>query len=162
MYRRLLHRGSIPFEIPQLNFRGKTEGDGILMGYNEDDKSLSIPLAILSVSQETSRKVWFLLTRNASGRKGAWNKWNDQVWGPTGLVPSYNCILAQSQSQGVSWVCNMLRWAIHVRGQGHNIIIIYGKSLHAKNYIRGLAAISLQSIRSNRSSWPSGNCEARS
>ena len=29
------------------------------MGYNEDDKSLSIPLAILSVSQETSQKVWF-------------------------------------------------------------------------------------------------------
>ena len=55
IHRRLLHRGSIPFEIPQLNFRGKTEGDGILIGYNEDDKSLSIPLAILSVSQGLSR-----------------------------------------------------------------------------------------------------------
>lgn len=66
MYRRLLHGGSIPFKIPQLRFRGKTEGNGILKGYNKEDELSSIPLVILSMRQ----------TRNASDRQGVWNQWN--------------------------------------------------------------------------------------
>lgn len=69
--------------------------------------------------------------------------------------------LLQSRSQGASWRCNMLRRTIHVCGQGRNVIIIYGELLHAENYIRGITALSLESVRNHKTRQPERNCEAR-
>ncbi|OJJ33331.1 hypothetical protein ASPWEDRAFT_174740 [Aspergillus wentii DTO 134E9] len=49
----LLWEGTIPFEIPQLKFRGQTYADGTLMGYNKDDGGFNIPLAFLSIVKES-------------------------------------------------------------------------------------------------------------
>jgi hypothetical protein len=47
-------RSNVPYNIPQLNFRGKISGDEMFVGWNQEEGSISVPLIILSVIKDPS------------------------------------------------------------------------------------------------------------
>ena len=62
----MLH-ANVPYNVPQLNFRGKLPSDGTITGWDREKKTDSVPLVILSVCISLSIRKLSLIANPSLG-----------------------------------------------------------------------------------------------